>query len=294
MILFRKLPVFVMVVLIVSSCGSWNQSMPQQQPDSTQAPAEIKLYSNDEPELLEDLKQGVLPPLEGGSEKSQRLVKPASNRMLANQYPNILALHAPFTSKQIALTFDDGPDTRFTPQVLDVLEKHEVKATFFLVGARVAALPDITRQINEYGHIIGSHSYWHPKLYQESSERLDWEIRETDQAIVEIIGYRPSLFRPPYGGLTASIVEQLGAQGKSIVGWSVDSEDWRQLPAQEVEDNILNTVHPGAIILMHSAGDWTQDLSGMVTALDSLIPKLKQQGYELVTIPELLNIYHKQ
>jgi len=228
--------------------------------------------------------------LAGGPEQASRPQLQLNNHILQQKFPSVLVLRGPENARRAALTFDDGPDRRFTPAVLDVLKKHRTRATFFLIGARVKALPEVARRIAEEGHVVGNHSYWHPKLWEESEERIRWEVTETDRVIREVAGYAPKLFRPPYGGMNDDIVQLLGDLGCSIVGWSVDSLDWKQIPADEVESNVLGNVHPGAIILFHSAGDWSQDLSGMVEALDRIIPKLKGQGIELVTIPELIGV----
>lgn len=231
-----------------------------------------------------------LPSLRGGSEQDNRQLKPASNAMLQTQFPHTLVLRGSYSDPRVALTFDDGPDRRFTPKVLDVLKKHDVKATFFLMGSRVRGLPMITKRIDEEGHSIGNHTYWHPKLYTESLERMWWEVNETEKAISEVVGYKPRLFRAPYGGLTEPLLSGLANMELSVVGWSVDSLDWKGISAEEVENNVLGNTVPGSIILMHSGGHWTQDLSGMVEALDVIIPKLKAQGLEFVTVAELLNI----
>ena len=286
----------VISVLLLCSCGQGTGMTESREPDRSMQPNEERKF-----EALDRGTSGPLalqhtttPPLEGGTEKSVRPKSPANNRTLVRLFPNIMALNGPSSPKRVAITFDDGPDRRFTPQVLDILKKHDVKATFFLMGSRVKGLPEITERIHQEGHVIGNHSYWHPKVYAESIERMVWEVEETDKQIQETVGYLPKLFRAPYGGLQRQHVEKLGEMGKSVIGWTVDSLDWKQIPADEVQHNVLKDVHPGAIILMHCAGDWTQDLSGMTTALDELLPKLKEQGYELVTVPELLGTSYEQ
>ncbi len=231
-----------------------------------------------------------LPDLAGGSEYSTRDPHPVSNQLLERKYPGVISLKGSENSNMVALTFDDGPDRRFTPQVLDVLKKHNVKATFFLMGSRVRSLPTITQRIHEEGHAVGNHTYWHPNLLKVKMKRLHWEVKETEKAIYNTIGHRTKLFRAPYGNLDENQVQAMANMGYRIIGWSVDSLDWRQLPKKEVTQNVLSNSHPGAIILMHSGGHWTQDLSGMVAALDEIIPRLKKDGMHFVTIPELLNI----
>ncbi|MBT2728811.1 polysaccharide deacetylase family protein [Bacillus sp. ISL-75] len=208
------------------------------------------------------------------------------------KYSNTMIYKAHTNQKVIALSFDDGPDTRFTPLILDILNKYAVKATFFLLGTRVHTYPDITKRIYSKGHAIGNHTYWHPKLTDTDVKSMIWEIEKNEQEIFSIIGIKSDLFRAPYGALTEDQVRQLGKMGYRGIGWSVDSEDWRSLPANEVKQKVLNAIHPGAIVLMHSAGHWTQDLTGTVKALDELIPYLKKEGYIFVTIPELWSIEH--
>lgn len=271
------------LILVIGGCTSGDQLS---EPDETVPYGTVKAESLKNP----GRDPSELPQLEGGAEIDVRPKRPSSNQELQRKYPNILVLRGPLDQKKVALTFDDGPDLTFTPQVLDVLKKHGVKATFFLMGARAAALPEMTKRIADEGHVIGNHTYWHPKLYEETLERVHWEVTSTDEAIENIVGYRPKLFRAPYGGLTEPIVEFLGEMGYTIVGWTVDSEDWKQLSAEEVKRNVLDHIHPGAIVLFHSGGHWTQNLGGMVEALDEIIPTLKQQGYEFVTVPELVGV----
>lgn len=230
------------------------------------------------------------PQLEGGSERDVREPHPVSNSQLQKEFPNIVVLHGAPDQNRVALTFDDGPDVRFTPQVLDVLAKHNVKATFFLIGSRAKAHSDITKRIHKDGHAIGNHTYWHPNLSKEEIGRLQWELSETEQAIAEIIGYTPRLFRSPYGALTREIVTFLGEKSNTVIGWDVDSIDWKQPGAEVVADNVLSNVRFGSIILMHDGGDWSMDLSGTVQALDHIITKLKEDGTEFVTIPELIDV----
>lgn len=235
-----------------------------------------------------------MPELQGGTEEEIRPQRPVSNEKLQQLYPDTVVLSGPRNQNKVALTFDDGPDARYTSQVLDVLKKHDVPATFFLLGARAQALPELTQRIHEEGHAIGNHSYWHPKMFEEPIGRLHWEVTQTQQVLNQIIGYEPSIFRAPYGGLTEELVEMLAEMNFSVIAWSVDSEDWKQIPAEEIVDNVMSHMHPGAIILMHDGGDWTQNLSGTVESLDTIIPQIKAQGLEFVTVPELLNISGKQ
>lgn len=215
--------------------------------------------------------------------------KAAYQYPLQAKYPNVILYKANTDKKIIALTFDDGPDDKFTPQILDVLKKHNVKATFFLLGTRVHKYPNIAKQILRDGHTIGNHTYWHPELTKTNIQNMVWEIEQNEKELQNVLKIKTNLFRAPYGALTERHVQKLSELGYRVIGWSIDTEDWRNLPASEIKQKIINQLHPGAIVLMHSAGHWTQDLSGTVEALDEIIPLLKKKGYMFVTIPEMFN-----
>ncbi len=230
------------------------------------------------------------PQLKGGSETEVREPHPVSNSKLQKDYPNVVVLHGSPTKNQVALTFDDGPDIRFTPQVLDTLAKHDVKATFFLMGARAKEHRDIVNRIHKEGHAIGNHTYWHPNLPKEDLGRLHWELTETEKVIEDITGFKPRLFRSPYGALNEEMVEILGENNNTVIGWNVDSLDWKQPGADIISDNVLSNIGFGSIILMHDGGDWSMDLSGTAQALDKIISMLKEDGTKFVTVPELINV----
>ena len=233
---------------------------------------------------------GRLAALDGGSEAEVREPVLVSNQVLQQEYPNTLVLRGSVDDQRVALTFDDGPDTRFTPQVLDVLDEYDVKATFFLMGSRAKEHREVTRRIHDEGHAIGNHTYWHPHLVEESIARMRWEVNETEKVLEEIVGFRPRLFRAPYGALNRELVEALGETDYTVVGWNVDSVDWKEPGVDEIVNNVLSNTDYGSIILMHSGGHWTMDLSGTVESLHVIIPRLQKEGIEFVTVPELLNL----
>lgn len=274
----------IIALSILSACSNAGQ---EQHTRTQNAPSGFEIQSADG---IEPSVAGNMHALAGGSETTERVLRPISNYELQKKFPNILVLRGSLQKNRIALTFDDGPDRRFTPQVLDVLKKHNVKATFFLMGSRVDGHPDITRRIHQEGHSIGNHTYWHPQLWQESIDRMRWEVTQTDAAIKKVVGYSPKLFRAPYGGLNDQLLMEFGKMNFSVIGWSVDSMDWTQIDSATVQKNVLSNLHPGAVVLMHSGGHWTQDLSGMVQAVDALIPRLKREGAEFVTIPQMFNL----
>lgn len=230
-----------------------------------------------------------LPGLKGGPEKDVRSVSSVSMSTMQQRYPNVVVLHGPRNKKEIALTFDDGPSTRYTQKVLNILNKYNAKATFFLMGARAKALPHLVERIAAEGHAIGNHTYWHPNLTEGGVPQLDWEVKETNKVIKKITGRKTRLFRPPYGALNDKLAQRLKKMNMNAILWSVDSENWKEPPAKKMNKIVLNNTSAGDIILFHDAGDWRLDLSGTLKSLDTIIPKLQKRGYEFVTIPELLN-----
>ena len=236
-----------------------------------------------------------IPPLEGGPENTERVQLPVSNIILQQMYPNTVFLQGDPASRQVALTFDDGPDPRFTEDVLDVLAQYDVPATFFLMGSRAIAYPEIVQRMQAEGHIIGNHTYWHPNLVREGDlATLDREISRTEDTLNDIVGYRTSLFRAPYGFLYDALVERVAELNYNVIAWSVDSLDWQEQGADTIAYTVLSNLHPGAIILMHDGGDWDADRTGTVEALHQIIPAIRAQGLEFVTVDELLNLPYQK
>ncbi|WP_240795475.1 polysaccharide deacetylase family protein [Aquibacillus halophilus] len=236
-----------------------------------------------------------LPEPEGGSEYTERVRYPVSNIILQERYPETIVLRGPQSENKVALTFDDGPDPRFTPQILDVLKEYNIKATFFVMGARAEAYPDLVKRIIEEGHIIGNHTYWHPNLVEEADiNTLEREVTKTEATLAELIGYQTKLFRAPYGFLYNELVEKLANMNYTVVGWTVDSLDWQEAPPEEIAYNVLSNIHPGAIILMHDGAEWEGDRTNTIKSLRQIIPTLKDEGMEFETVPNLLNIPYKK
>lgn len=220
------------------------------------------------------------------SGQSQRL----SLSQLVRKYPELLLLRGSAASGQVALTFDDAPDTTFTPQVLDVLKKYQIRATFFLVGAQAEKHPEMVKRIVREGHVIGNHSYSHKLFTKLSDDLFQSQVLQTQQALKRLIGYSPRLLRPPYGEISESQLLWASEHGYRIVNWNVDSLDWKQLGQEKVISNILTHVKPGSIILQHSGGGPGQDLNGTVQALPTVIQTLKSRNLKMVTLPELLQV----
>lgn len=237
-----------------------------------------------------------IPNLEGGEESEERVRYPVSNIILQQRFPDTIVLSAAPTENKVALTFDDGPDPRFTPQILDLLAEHNIKATFFVTGARAEAFPDLMQRIIDEGHIIGNHTYSHVNLVDTNDiATLENEVQRTEDIINDIAGFRTKLFRAPYGFLYDELVEKLADMNYSVVGWSVDSLDWQESPPEVIAYNVISNIHPGAIILMHDGADETGDRTNTIEALrEHIIPNLTEQGLEFVTVPELLGIAYQQ
>jgi len=208
---------------------------------------------------------------------------------LQKRYPGSFVTRGSGKKREVALTFDDVPDPRYTPQVLDILAKHRVRATFFVVGSRAAKHPALVRRMVREGHLVGNHSYSHALLRQSSMYQFQDEIVRTDQLLTKLSGYRPRFIRPPYGEIKPRQVEWARRHGYIIANWDVDSVDWKQISKNRVLANIHKTLQPGSIILQHAGGGYGQDLSGTVEALPHLIRMLQSKGYRTVTLDELLD-----
>ena len=192
------------------------------------------------------------------------------------------------TDKVIALTFDDGPSPQTTPQILDILQRENVKATFFVVGKSVKNHPQLMKQVVAEGHAIGNHT-WNHQYHQYSPSAAAHELETTATLIHQLTGVKTALFRPPAGILHNGLVNYAQQNKYAVILWSADSNDWqsRQITVPKLIDNALKDAQPGSIILLHDGGG---DRSKTVQALPKLIAELKQRGYHFVTVPELLNV----
>ncbi|WP_080873921.1 polysaccharide deacetylase family protein [Oceanobacillus timonensis] len=190
--------------------------------------------------------------------------------------------------KVIALTFDDGPHSIYTPAVLDILADYEAKATFFVLGAHAEKFPDILyRQFSE-GHEIGNHTYDHTTKLS----RLNQEMKETSDIIYAITGTRPKLFRPVGGEYNNAIVDKAKKNQLSVVLWSwdQDTKDWSDVDYQSIADDVISNVSPGDVVLFHDAGGNREET---VKALPLILDYLTEHGYETVTLSEMKELDEK-
>ncbi|SMB92774.1 polysaccharide deacetylase family sporulation protein PdaB [Desulfonispora thiosulfatigenes DSM 11270] len=232
--------------------------------------------------------------LAGGSEQVNREFPQRQIVDLVSLFPDTFFRQMATKEKKIALTFDDGPDNYYTVQILDVLKRENIPATFFVIGQRCNDNPEVVKRIHDEGHILGNHSFSHPNFLKLTPEKIIKELNGTDEKINNLAGYKPAFFRSPYGSLDADKLKLVASQGYKIIAWNVDSLDWQGLSASEVKNNILSNTIEGSIVLQHSAGGKGEDLSGTVTALSEIITTLKKQGYEFVTVDKLLNLPYKK
>lgn len=217
-----------------------------------------------------------------------------SNTTISAANRQMVFYNGPKKVKKVALTFDDGPDEKFTEPILDILKEKKVQATFFLLGKKVEAFPKVAKRIAKEGHAIGNHSWSHAQLTELDDKSLKLQINKADQAMKKVVGFEPSLFRAPYGALSDPVVEELVQSDHHIIGWSVDPRDWDGRTADKIVDNVKKYTKPGAIILLHSSGGYKGDLSNTVAALPKIIEYLQSKGYEFVTVPELLAIHDQK
>lgn len=191
--------------------------------------------------------------------------------------------------KLVALTFDDGPDNKYTTRILDILKEQDVKATFFLVGTQVAKYPATAKRIVDEGHAIGNHTWSHSDLTKLSVKAMDLQIERTQQAIIEATGITPGLMRAPYGALSDDVLDAVHAEGLTHIYWTVDTKDWAGSSVANIRKNVHDHTHKGGIILMHSFGGKKNALDNTVKALPLIIKDLQDRGYELVTVNELID-----
>ncbi len=192
-------------------------------------------------------------------------------------------------SKQIVLTYDDGPNDPHTLRLLDVLAKHNVRATFFMIGRYVRERPDIARAVAQAGHVIGNHTMTHPLLIFQSAAQTHSELAECHKVLEETIGEHSNLFRPPFGGRRPATVRIARELGLETVMWNVTGYDWNASPAEVIEKKVAPQMRGGDVILLHDGSHKAigADRAQTVIATDNLIQRYRDQGREFVTVDEM-------
>lgn len=193
-------------------------------------------------------------------------------------------------SRQLALTFDDGPNDPHTLRLLDLLAKHNVHATFFLIGRYAKQCPAIAREISLAGHIVGNHTFSHPLLIFKSEKEIRRELTDCRAALEDSIGTHSNLFRPPFGGRRPAVLRVARELGFEPIMWNITGYDWNAPPAAEIEKKISRRIRGGDVILLHDGGHRQigVDRSQTILATDRLLTRYKDQGFEFPTIPEML------
>jgi len=192
-------------------------------------------------------------------------------------------------TKQIALTFDDGPNGPHTLKLLEVLAKHGVKATFFMIGSYVRQQPEIARAVAQGGHVIGNHTFSHPRLIFKTAEETRAELVECRSALQDAIGVHSNLFRPPFGGRRPATLRVARDLGLQTVMWNVSGEDWKAPTAEAIENEVARQIRGGDVVLLHDGSHrgMGAERTRTVAATEGLIPRLRDQGYEFVTVEEM-------
>ena len=189
-------------------------------------------------------------------------------------------------NNQIALTFDDGPHPKYTYEILDVLERYNIKATFFVIGVNAQNYKDALRAISSRGHEIGNHTFSHKCIKDKSAQEISDDIRRCKNIIYSICEKNTVVFRPP-GGLMPqlSVSDEDLFRGYNIIHWSIDTEDWAHRSPEKIAGYVLENIKCGDIILMH---DYIGKNSPTPQALELMIPELLERGFEFVTVSELI------
>lgn len=193
----------------------------------------------------------------------------------------------PGHGRKLALTFDDGPNPACTPALLEVLERYHVRATFFMIGQWVMMEPVLAREVQSAGHEVGNHTFTHPNLALQRRARVREELHKCEVALDGAgVNNRFNLFRPPYGARRRATLTTARSMGLVPVNWSVTGYDWMRTTAMRVQQHVNRQLHGGDVLLFHDGGHLGLGADRMhtVQAVDALVPRLRDEGFEFVTI----------
>jgi peptidoglycan/xylan/chitin deacetylase (PgdA/CDA1 family) len=218
----------------------------------------------------------------------------------ANQIFGRTLVNGPLDRREVALTYDDGPNPPYTDRILDVLRAERVHATFFVVGRAVVADPAVVRRIVREGHAIGNHTWDHRHLLVETPATMRSELTRTDNAIFAAAGVRTRLLRPPFGARDFAVLGEARQLGYTVVMWSVPlPNDWEQPGGATIAERVLDKVGDGSIIVLHDgnrgivcrathASPALCDRSQDVAATRLIVERLRARGFRFVTVPQLM------
>lgn len=188
------------------------------------------------------------------------------------------------TGKKVAISFDAAWGADKTPLILDILDEYNVKTTFFLVSFWVEKYPEMTQEIVRRGHELGLHSATHPDFTALSKEQMHRELRNNYETIVRVSGFKPTLFRPPFGAYNNRVLEVVeDEEGFITIQWSVDSLDWKNVTADDIVQRVLGQIGPGDIVLFHNNAEATP------AALPRILASLQKDGYQIVPVSQLIH-----
>jgi peptidoglycan/xylan/chitin deacetylase (PgdA/CDA1 family) len=195
-----------------------------------------------------------------------------------------------YDSRQIALTFDDGPNDPDTLKLLEILDTHGIKATFFMIGRHVAMRPKIAEAVARAGHVIGNHTFSHPNLIFCSWRQIRQQLEDCERALTDAVGEHSRLFRPPHGGRRPDVLRIVRQAGLTPVMWSAAGYDWNSDPASQIETKVVRQASGGAVILLHDGSHLCMgsDRSQTLIATGNLIQRCQDQGLRFVTVPEMM------
>ncbi|MBV7507783.1 polysaccharide deacetylase family protein [Bacillus sp. sid0103] len=194
----------------------------------------------------------------------------------------------PTSRKAVAITFDDGPNPTYTPQVLEIFSEAVGKATFFMIGEQMKKYPEVVKQVASLGHEIGNHTFTHPKLSLLSTAECLEEIEQNEKLIEELAGRKPVVFRPPYLDYNQNTVSLIEQKGYPMIGaLNLKAQDWEQPGVEHILEKSREGIKNGSILIFH---DGYGDRSQTIEAVRKLVSELTSQGYQLVTVSELLKL----
>ncbi|UQZ80890.1 Peptidoglycan-N-acetylglucosamine deacetylase [Paenibacillus konkukensis] len=275
--MYRKMFALALIIMVVAGCGAKPAAQDSAQGTDQTAPVSTVINPVSANANGSNIGGNPAVPLASGQE-------PAAAAFNVKEH---VIYSGPRSEKKVALTFDDGPDAKFTNQILDILKREQVVATFFVTGEHASAHKDVMKRIVENGHEVGNHSWDHQDLTKMDEQQLKDEIDKTDAVIQGFTGRPSTLLRPPYGAISKQVVDHAESNHK-LIFWSVDTRDWQGYTSEKIMETFKKELKPGAIILQHSAGGKNGNLSNTVKALPQLIHYLKEHGYEMVTVSNLV------
>ncbi|RJQ32216.1 MAG: polysaccharide deacetylase family protein [Actinobacteria bacterium] len=210
--------------------------------------------------------------------------KTESEKVISQPAPDAVVRKDFKQKKVVALTFDDGP-SQYTQQVLDILDKYDALATFFVLGENAKDNKDLLKAEKKAGHLIANHTYTHIYLNQVSDEKMRKELEDTNDIIKEATGKNATWLRPPGGNLDYGVSSKLTGGGFKIAMWNIDTNDWKKPAPSVITSEVLDNLHNGAVVLMHDGGG---NRDNTVAALPEILQGIKDKGYKFVTLDELV------